>query len=175
MKDIFTGRHYARSFFSVLDKQMDSTGEVFAGLSEIVNNSPEMNKFLAHPLFSREEKKAALFKSIKGKIPPEVAECVGILIEKRKTLLIPDILAELRRLVKEKQGVGQVFVESSYELSEKEKKQLEGKLSAFTGKKTEVVYSVKKELIGGLIIKIGGAIMDNSLKTKINKLKEQLS
>ncbi|MFH0807341.1 MAG: F0F1 ATP synthase subunit delta, partial [Elusimicrobiota bacterium] len=59
-----------------------------------------------------------------------------------------------------------------WELSGKEKTEIEDKLKKSAGKKVAVQYSLNKKLIGGLIVKIDDEIIDNSLKAKLNSLKE---
>ena len=38
----------------------------------------------------------------------------------------------------------------------------------------EIDYSVDPELIGGIVIRIGDRVVDNSVQTKLNKLQREL-
>ncbi|MBU2615447.1 MAG: ATP synthase F1 subunit delta, partial [Elusimicrobia bacterium] len=141
-------------------------------IAKILETTPDVNKFLAHPLFSLEEKKQLLFKNFKTKLSPDIKECLAVLIQKGKIFLVKEILEELKKLQKEKGNIQEVSVESSWELSGKEKTEIEDKLKKSAGKKVAVQYSLNKKLIGGLIVKIDDEIIDNSLKAKLNSLKE---
>ncbi|OGS18649.1 MAG: ATP synthase F1 subunit delta [Elusimicrobia bacterium RIFOXYA2_FULL_40_6] len=172
MKDIFVSKYYARAFYPVLEKKLPNTLDVFDAIVGVLETNPDVNKFLEHPLFSIEEKKQLLFKSFKTRLLPDMEECLTVLIKKGKISLLRDILEELKKLQQGKENVQEISVESSWELSEKEKKDLEAKLKSFTGRKVIVQYDLNEELIGGLVVKIDDQVIDNSLKAKLNGLKE---
>jgi len=66
-------------------------------------------------------------------------------------------------------------VVSASELTDTWKKQMEAKLLATTGyQKMEITYRVDKSLIGGLILRIGDRVVDNSLKSRLAAMKSQL-
>ncbi|MFH0807711.1 MAG: F0F1 ATP synthase subunit delta, partial [Elusimicrobiota bacterium] len=74
MKNIFVSRHYARAFYPVLEEELQGALEVFGAIAKILETTPDVNKFLAHPLFSLEEKKQLLFKNFKTKLSPDIKE-----------------------------------------------------------------------------------------------------
>ena len=68
------------------------------------------------------------------------------------------------------------YVTSAVELNDSQKKQIEKRLIEVT-KYVEFVmnYSVEPKLIGGMIIRIGDRVMDNSIKNKLNTLSRTLT
>jgi F-type H+-transporting ATPase subunit delta len=65
----------------------------------------------------------------------------------------------------------QAEVTSSFELDKEQKNIVELAISEATGVK-KIILSIKVDetLIGGLIVKIGSKMIDNSIKTKLNRL-----
>lgn len=64
-------------------------------------------------------------------------------------------------------------ITTSVVLSDEEKQELEKKLAKKYGKfKTE--YYIDDELIGGIIIFDGDKVYDGSIRTQLNKMREQI-
>ena len=62
-------------------------------------------------------------------------------------------------------------VTSSFELDKAQQSKVESAISEATGvKKIVLSTKVDETLIGGLIVKIGSKMIDNSIKTKLNRL-----
>lgn len=85
------------------------------------------------------------------------------------------ILFYLKEMRNNKDNILEVKVESSRKLDEQEQKYIISKIKEKTTK--EILFSVKinSEILGGIIIKIGETIIDNSLKNKLNILQKELS
>lgn len=64
----------------------------------------------------------------------------------------------------------EVEVESVKELSAAQDKKLQANLEKVLGKKVVVSYKIRPELIGGLRIKFGSEMIDNSVISKLNRL-----
>ena len=70
-----------------------------------------------------------------------------------------------------KNGELNVEVESPYELDQSKKSIIEKQISKNTGREKILLRTnVDKSLIGGLVIKIGSKMIDNSIKTKLKNL-----
>ena len=68
-------------------------------------------------------------------------------------------------------GEVQAEVTSSIILEKEQQVEVESAISKATGvKKIVLSMKVDKSLIGGLIVKIGSKMIDNSIKTKLNRL-----
>ena len=81
--------------------------------------------------------------------------------------VIDDFLSEVSRV----NGEVKAEVTSSFTLDQDQQKKVVVAISEATGiKKIILSTSVDESLIGGLIVKIGSKMIDNSIKTKLNRL-----
>jgi F-type H+-transporting ATPase subunit delta len=68
---------------------------------------------------------------------------------------------------------GEVAAEatSAEKLSEKHVKDIKAALKSAMGRDVQLTAKIDSSLLGGLIVKVGSKMMDNSLKTKLQNLK----
>ena len=82
--------------------------------------------------------------------------------------------AYLERIAKER-GELTVHVTSAAALSADEVKALTGSIAKSTGKKVEVRTRENPALIGGLQVRVGSRMLDNSVAGKLQRLKQTLT
>ena len=68
----------------------------------------------------------------------------------------------------------EISVGSAVELSEKDIEKLKIKLASMTGKKVRLEIKIVPEIIGGLILKIGDKIIDNSVMKRLSSMGKEL-
>ena len=68
-------------------------------------------------------------------------------------------------------GEATAEVTSAEKLSAKQLADLKAALKAATGSDVAIDAKVDPAILGGLIVKVGSRMMDNSLRTKLNSLK----
>ena len=74
-------------------------------------------------------------------------------------------------LCQEAQGILVADVKSAAKLTEKQLKEVAGYLEKKLGKKILLNATVDPKILGGLIIKTGSMVVDNSISNKISKFK----
>ena len=135
----------------------DYVAEVDAMLT-IFRDNPELSKLLNHPKISKEEKITVVGQIFEGKISMD--EIFDYFIDK----------------VKEYKNIGVAHVTSAVELSDAQKSQVEKRLLETTGYvKFEISYDVDKDLIGGMVIRIGDRVVDSSIRTRLYELTKELN
>lgn len=77
-------------------------------------------------------------------------------------------------VLEERSGAVSVEITSARELPESERAEFERSLAKLTGKRVLINYSIDKDLIGGVVTRIGSTVYDASVKSKLENLKEQL-
>ncbi len=100
----------------------------------------------------------------------DTLRCLEIVSENRRFRELPQILSEFVHVYYTRHNVVEVSVESVKKLSAAQDKKLQAQLEKFLNKKIVVSYKIAPELIGGLRIKFGSEMIDNSILSKLNRL-----
>ena len=168
---------YGEALFelAVEEEKTDAMLEEIEGIKQILLENQDYLKFLNHPRISVEEKVTATENIFVGKIDKQLVGFLGIIIQKGRCDNLIDILQYFLDRVKEFKGIGVAYVTTPYELKEDKKEAICKKLLATTSyKEMEMHYDVKKELLGGMQIRIGDRVVDSSIQTKLNQLQKDL-
>ena len=86
-----------------------------------------------------------------------------------------DIIAEYQRLVDSYRGIEQAEVITAISLDNKGQRMLKERLETALGKTVELKPKVDTSLIGGIIARIGGKLIDGSTRSKLEALKKDLA
>lgn len=153
----------------------DYVAEVDAMLT-IFRDNPELSKLLNHPKISKEEKITVVGQIFEGKISRELLGLINMIVEKDRNNAMEDIFSYFIDRVKEYKNIGVAKVTSAIELSDAQKSQVEKRLLETTGYvKFEISYDVDKDLIGGMVIRIGDRVVDSSIRTRLYELTKELN
>ena len=128
---------------------------------------PDFVKFFANPIIEIQDKKDTL-KQIAGKLKlnPETLSCLDILAENGRFSEFELILEEFVHYANKQAGI------AVKELNPAQSKKLEGALEKMLNQKVLVNYEVCPEILGGLQIKFGSNMIDDTILAKLNRLEQ---
>lgn len=118
--------------------------------------------------------KARLLSERLGDINPLALNLVYLLVARGKLSMIADIAGEYQRLLDSYRGIEQVEVTTATPLDDEDKLRLGECLGAIVGKKVILKPEVDSSLIGGIIARVGGKLLDGSTRSKLAALKNEL-
>jgi len=155
--------------------QTDAYLEECQCILEILKENDELMKLLTHPKISKEEKEKVVENVFKGRVSDDITGFLVLILKKDRQTMIPEILTYFVDRVKEYKKIGVAYVTTAVPLDEAKKKSVVDKLIATTDYVTfEMNYSVDKDIIGGMIIRIGDRVVDSSIKSKIESMAQEL-
>ncbi len=158
------------------ENKVDVIYEEVQGLIQVLNENPDLTAMMTHPHISKDEKLQTVETVFKGKISDEIIGLMRMVVEKDHFGQMKDIFEYFVSSVKEFKNIGVCYISTPLELSDQKKKEVENRLLETTKYETlETHYSIDKELIGGMVIRIGDRIVDSSIRTKIYNLSRELS
>ena len=99
---------------------------------------------------------------------------VAVLIDHKRIGQIGEIAEQFKRQINDRMGIADAKVSSARELTASEKKLLEQRLAAVTGKTVRATYSEDARLLGGAVVRIGSTIYDGSVRGQLERLKGDL-
>ncbi|MFH0769654.1 MAG: ATP synthase F1 subunit delta [Chloroflexota bacterium] len=168
-------KRYAQAVFEIamqreeLDKWQSDLKKV-AGLGE--------DATIAHLLESPKlpfNAKATLLGEKLGDINPLALNLVYLLLEKGRLSMVGKIADEYQRLLDSHRGIEPAEVVTAVPLSDEDKLRLAERLGAVVSKKVVIKSEVDSKLVGGVIARIGGKLIDGSTRSKLEALKRELS
>ncbi len=164
-------------FETAMDRnKVDALYEEVQTLALILKDNPQLIVLLTNPQIVKEEKVAVMHQIFSGKVEEELMGFLSIIVEKdRQNDMLPIFEYFIQR-VREFKKIGTATVTSAVELKQEQKAALLEKLLATTPYvEFDMHYQVDPALIGGMVIRIGDRVVDSSIKTRLYKLRRELS
>lgn len=121
------------------------------------------------------EKKAKILSKLLGDINPLALNLVYLLATRGSLSMVGDIAQEYQRLLDSYRGIEQAEVITAVPLGAQERQKLEEHLGKVVGKKVVLTSSVDPSLIGGMIARVGGKLLDGSTNSQLMALKKELA
>ena len=168
-------RPYAEAAFKLADQAgaLAKWSEMIAALAQVAENE-RVRVAIADPNLS-DAKVAGVFISIlSGKLSGEAENFVRVLARNDRLSLLPEIRQQFEVLKNEREGVIEAEVQSAFELSDAQLKDLVQRLEKKTGRKVRPHVSVDRELIGGVKIVLGDKVIDGSARAQLAALETAL-
>ncbi len=168
-------RRYARAVFEIalerkeLDKWRDDLEKIAA-----LGGAAEFMELIENPKVGFDKKEKILAKLL-GDINPLARNLVYLLVSRGRFGMIDDIAEEYHRLLDGYRGIEHAEVVTAVPLDDREKKKLEEHLGAVMGKKIVLESSVDPNLVGGMIARVGGKLLDASTHSQLLALKKELA
>ncbi|WP_227762536.1 F0F1 ATP synthase subunit delta [Zhaonella formicivorans] len=176
MSDQAVAHRYAQALFELAleNNLLDRIEEELNQILRVAAESEEFRRMLDNQLIPAPEKRWVFDQIFAGKLHQLTENFFYVLLEKRRERFLTGIVKAYTKLADRQRNIIEAEVRSAAELSQEDKKDLEQKLSQSTGKNVRLIHKVDKGIIGGAIIKIGDKVLDGSIATRLQKMKEIL-
>ena len=164
---------YANALYAAALEKNNLEG-VFADIQKLIpaiRKNTDFIMYMANPLLDDVSKKEML-KAISQKIglDKETLHCLEVVLENRRFAELSLILEAFRHLYYQKKNIVEVEVDCVKPLSTSQDKKLKSNLEKSLGKKIVVSYTITPEILGGLRVKFGSNMIDDTLVNKLNRL-----
>jgi F-type H+-transporting ATPase subunit delta len=168
------GRRYASGIFQLADeeKAIETWRAEVAKLDDLLSDDVLRAAFQnpAVGLTRRMDLAARLAPELR----PETQNLMRLLIEHRRTGEMPAIRQEFERLADEASGIVTATMTTAIPLEEAERRRYEQQLSKKLDRKVRLAVHTDPTVIGGAAIRIGDHLVDASVKTGLDRLREDL-
>ncbi len=171
------GSRYAEALFQV-GEENNNTDKLYQELKEVVDvisSNKDLNGVMKSPLVGKEDKKNLIDVILKGQISPEMNNFLKIVIDKDRVLALQSIEKSFKELLNEKNNVLEGTAITAVAMEDSELTNLEAKLSNKYNKKVTLKNIVDETILGGVLVRLGNEEIDGTVKTRLSKMKENLS
>ena len=166
---------YAVALFdaAVEKKALARVKKDVAVLLQEVSASPDFVKFFANPIVETQVKKETLHEiGHKLKFDRETLNCLDVLAENGRFSDFELILREFEHYANKQEGIAEVQVKTVKTLTQAQHKKLQEALQQLLDQKVLISYEVCPEILGGLQIKFGSNMIDDTILGKLNRLEQ---
>ena len=167
---------YARSLFEVA-KDSDKLDDIRSRLGEFSDalaESHELQVFFFSPYFSTQEKEDGLDKALEG-ADPIFENFLKLLIENHRMPVLLRVRRAFEDLWREENKLLPVQITSAVELDKKTVEQIGDKIAEQTGRKIELSARVQPEILGGIVVRVGNAVLDASVRNRLESLRREVA
>lgn len=144
-------------------------------IKDILSQSKDLEEFLTNPLISIEDKKGIIDKVFSGEVDVLIVNFLKVLVDKSRFLSFGEILESYNKALDDINNIKRINVTSAVKMSDEAQARLKDKLETKLKKKVILDLEISKDIIAGLVIKIGDNIIDMSLKHKLEDLSKSIT
>jgi len=165
---------YALALFELAQesKKIAAVGKDLEEFAALIEKSDDLMRMVKSPVFSAAEQLGAIEAILtKAKISGIAANFIKLTAQNRRLFAILDMVKAYRALVARDKGEITAEVTSAQKLSTAQITKIKSSLKAAVGQDVQLVTTIDSNILGGLIVKVGSRMVDNSLRTKLQSMK----
>ena len=169
-------RRYSKALFQLACEsgEEEKIGQEIEQFYAIYSGS-ELRQVLTNPAFNLETRKRILTQVVHSqRLAPLSVHFLSLLVDRDRLTHLAGIVSRYRRLLNETRGRIEAKVVSASELEAAAIEGLRERLGELSGKDVALQTEVDPELLGGLLIELGGTVYDGSVRTQLEKMKQRI-
>jgi F-type H+-transporting ATPase subunit delta len=168
---ITIARPYAQAAFDEAQKSnaLKAWSELLIELAELVNQA-EVRAVINNPKVSKTQVFGLMEAFMGATANAQQRNFVHILADNQRLPVLPEIAAIFEALKAEAEKTVAVVVDSAFELSAAQQEKIVGSLKKRMGREVKLTCNVKKDLLGGVVIRAGDKVIDGSARTRLGEM-----
>ncbi len=167
---------YARSLFEVADEQdrLEAIHDQLGEFADALAESHDLQVFFFSPYFSSQEKKEGIQKVLDD-ADEYFVHFLELLAERHRMPALFRIRRAFDTLWRKNQNLLPVSITSAIELDEDTTKSIGSKIEEQTGQTVELTSSVDPDVLGGLVIQVGNMVLDSSVRSRLDRVRREVT
>ena len=168
-------RPYAEAAFDVARERnaLASWSRMLSTVAALVRD-PRVAQSLDNPRLGDPEKESLLLSLMGDALDEDGRSFVRVLVEGDRVKLMPEIAALFDTLKDQAEGAAKAEIETAFELSGDQLRELTGALERRFGKRIEASVRVNRDLIGGARVTVGDTVLDGTVQAKLQAMASRL-
>ena len=168
-------RRYAEAAFEVAmrDDAVDAWRKDLDTAAAIVGDE-RVGRSLANPSIPLEARLAVAESTFGPIVGPKVVNLLRLMLRRGRIEELPRLAAEFRRLDDQRQGITRATATSASPLTPDEVSALTERLQQAADGRVALDTNVDPSLLGGLVVRLGDRMIDGSVRSRLERLRNQL-
>jgi F-type H+-transporting ATPase subunit delta len=168
-------RNYAEALLQASGDQAEAVVEELEGIkAEILDAHPDFAALLASPTTPPAAKDRLLAETLDGRALDPVVRFLRVLNRHGRLSILPAVIRQARATLDRRLNRKAVTVRSAVPLDEAQQAALRDRLAALVDATPVVTLEVDPALIGGLVVQVGDAVYDASVRNRLERLRGRL-
>jgi F-type H+-transporting ATPase subunit delta len=168
---------YASALFELAreTKSVDAVKGELDRFAALVAESPDLKRLVRSPVFSAEDQLRAVTAILeRADLGSLVGNFLKLVTTNRRLYAIGDMIKAFGVLYARHKGEVTAAVTVAEPLGDKQRGALEEALKSVTSENVALTVTIDPAIIGGLIVKLGSRMVDTSLRTKLNSIRQAM-
>ena len=177
MKHYLIADRYARSLSSAIedDGQLEPTLDALRGISEAFSSHHNLHSVLANPAIDVNTRIAILNAILEhGETSALLKRLLATLVRRGRITVLPDVAELFAQRVDTRLNRVGAKVTTAVPLTEEQSQQIAASLEKFSGMQVRIESIVDPDILGGVTARVGGTVIDGSIRARIERLKQSL-
>jgi len=168
---------YATALFELgmADGNLSDLKQEAQALKKLVEDSQDIQNMLSNPLFDADEQLAAMTAIVnQAGFSTPIKNFAKVIIEHGRGPIITSICGRFIDQINDHQGIVHIDATSAKPMTDKQTDDLIEAMKSAGKSQVTVKNSIDSSILSGLILQIGSTIMDDSGRSKLNRLQSDL-
>jgi F-type H+-transporting ATPase subunit delta len=177
LRNASVARRYARALFSLglEEGRFDQYGDELTLVLSAMRENRELGFLLATPGYSPEQRHAAVDAAAGAlRLSPLTVNFLRLVVDRQRGADLEAIARAYRAMVDQQAGRIRATVTAARPLSEDEIDRLREAIARMTGRSIVLETKTDPALIGGVVTQVGATMLDGSLRTQLERMRDDL-
>jgi len=159
---------------AVEDKQLAQVSEQLVALDQVISDKPELLGLFDTPVISLSQRRQCVERIFKEHVSDLLYRFLQVLNSKGRLGLLARIIHAYSHLLDQRDGVVEVEVFVAIALQEQQTQRISQEIGKAIGRNVVIHQHVDPTLIGGLTVLIGDRLINGSIATQLEMMRQQI-
>lgn len=168
---------YANALISIgnAEGNLEAIESDVHAFTEAVDASPGLGETLSDSSLDAAHRQQVVEDLLEGKASRSSAAAISMIIGAGRSGDLPEIARTLSSKLAGSRGASHAEVRSAVPLSDEQKQRLEQALSEKMGRPVTARVTIDPNVVGGLVTQIDDTVIDGSVRSRLNQMRESLA
>jgi len=169
-------KRYAKALFELAEEQkvLEKVYADLLAVAKTVKDSDELQTLLINPLVNESDKLRVLDRVFSERFQNLTRTFLKLLADKRRLSELQEIVDKFHRMMLDHKNQVEVQLISAIDLERPVVEKISKQIQQIIGKEVLVNERVEPSIIGGFVVKVEDLVIDNSIRSQLNRLRDQL-
>ncbi len=134
----------------------------------------DFQDFIESPIITPSQKKEIFHTLLGDQVQEITLSFIDLLVENKREAYLELMILDFFKFYREHFGIKEVELTTAIELDEEEKAKFKEFLKKALNSEIELVTKLRKDIIGGFILRIEDKMLDMSVSSRLKQIKKQL-